>query len=138
VVLPAVSPRGATDTGPPALVPEPFLHVGEDRVYNPLTDLTLQRGEAGYEALRAMLAGGLADREEDARLAAAGWLVEAGVDPATRSRLKYVSLEAHTVCNQACFFCPVSVAPREGYFMPTELYERIVGELAAYRDTMRS
>ena len=49
-----------------------------------------------------------------------------------------MSLEAHTVCNQSCYFCPVSIAPRETYFMPTELYERIVGELAAYRDTIEA
>ncbi len=43
---------------------------------------------------------------------------------------RWVSLEAHSVCNQRCFFCPVSVAPREQYFMPTELYERIITEIA--------
>jgi MoaA/NifB/PqqE/SkfB family radical SAM enzyme len=32
----------------------------------------------------------------------------------------------------------VSVAPREDYFMPTELYERIVGELGAYRSTIEA
>jgi len=42
------------------------------------------------------------------------------------------------VCNQACYFCPVSVDPREDYFMPTELYERILGELAAYSDTIEA
>ena len=42
------------------------------------------------------------------------------------------------MCNQSCYFCPVSIAPREDYFMPTELYERIVGELAAYRDTIEA
>ena len=41
-----------------------------------------------------------------------------------------VSLEAHSVCNQRCFFCPVSVAPRDPYYMPTSLYERIISEIA--------
>jgi hypothetical protein len=126
----------------PDLQVNPFLHVGEDRVYNPLTDGTLTRGEPGSEGLRGLLCGTLPlDRlpaEDRARLAAQGWLLPGEAEPAQEFRLKYVSLEAHTVCNQACYFCPVSIAPREDYFMPTELYERIVGELAAYRDTIEA
>jgi radical SAM family protein/iron-sulfur cluster protein len=125
-----------------ALRINPFLHVGEDRVYNPLTDRTLLGGDPSYEELRAALAGVLAPEEmpagDRARLLEQGWLLSAGAEPSHRFLLKYVSLEAHTVCNQACYFCPVSIAPREDYFMPTELYERIVGELAAYRDTIEA
>ncbi|HET9208905.1 MAG TPA: radical SAM/SPASM domain-containing protein [Thermoanaerobaculia bacterium] len=130
----------------PVAVPElqvnPFLHVGDDRVYNPLTDRTLLRGEPGYEALRGVLSGALAlDRlppADRAELSALGMLMPGDAEPARAFRLKYVSLEAHTVCNQSCYFCPVSIAPREDYFMPTALYERIVGELAAYRDTIEA
>ncbi|HBL32033.1 MAG TPA: hypothetical protein DD490_34860 [Acidobacteria bacterium] len=124
-----------------SLAPSPFLHLGPDRVYNPLTDRTLTEGEAGYSDLRALLAGaGPETVGEAARrdLATAGWLLPAEDDASRRFLLKYVSLEAHTVCNQACYFCPVSIAPREDYFMPTELYERIVGELAAYRETIEA
>lgn len=120
----------------------PFLHAGEDRLYNPLTDRTLLRGESGYESLRGLSSGILSlDRvpaEDRSLLAAQGWLLPDGVEPGREFRLKYVSLEAHTVCNQACYFCPVSIAPREDYFMPTELYERIVGELTAYRETIEA
>jgi MoaA/NifB/PqqE/SkfB family radical SAM enzyme len=120
----------------------PFLHLGEDRVYNPLTDRTVARGEPGYATLRQLLSGaltlGLLPAGEGSRLAAEGWLLAGDAEPAQEFRLKYVSLEAHTVCNQACYFCPVSIAPREDYFMPTGLYERIVGELAAYRDTIET
>lgn len=119
----------------------PFLHVGEDRVYNPLTDRMILAGEPGYDGLRAVLGGaalgGLPEADR-ARLAADGWLLPADVEADRLFRLKYVSLEAHTVCNQSCYFCPVSVAPREDYFMPTPLYERIVGELAAFRDTIEA
>jgi len=125
-----------------ALRLNPFLHIGEDRVYNPLTDRMLLSGEPGYESLRGVLGGaldlaGLPPAELD-RLAGQQWLLPAEEDPAQRFLLKYVSLEAHTVCNQACYFCPVAVAPREDYFMPTELYERIVGQLGAYRDTIEA
>ncbi len=125
-----------------ALQPNPFLHIGPDRVYDPLTDRTLLAGEPGYAALRAVLAGaqtieGIAGAERQALLRQ-GWLLAEDSGISQRHLLKYVSLEAHTVCNQACYFCPVSIAPREDYFMPTELYERIVGELAAYRDTLEA
>lgn len=126
----------------------PFLHVGPDRLYDPLTDRTILAGEPGYAVLREAVGGArpvaeipAAEREQ---LAGQGWLLpdgaagSAGIDPAQRYLLKYVSLEAHTVCNQSCYFCPVSIAPREDYFMPTELYERIVGELAVHRGTIEA
>lgn len=120
----------------------PFLHVGEDRVYDPLTDRTLTSGEPHYDLLRGLLGGALdvdaVAAGERAALAREGWFLPAAEDASRKFRLKYVSLEAHTVCNQSCYFCPVSIAPREDYFMPTELYERIVGELAAYRDTVEA
>lgn len=120
--------------------PSPFLHVGPDRVYNPLTDRTLSTGEPGYDLVRGLLSGALHPNDLTAaaagELAAAGWTAPAEEDLSHRFYLKYVSLETHTVCNQACYFCPVAVAPRESHFMPTELYERIVGELAAYRDSI--
>ena len=136
------SAPGCQTPPPPVLRPSPFLHFGPDRVYNPLTDRTLLESEPGYETLRALSAGALdigevpaADR---ARLSEQGWLLRDAVEASRSFLLKYVSLEAHTVCNQACYFCPVSIAPREDYFMPTELYERIVGELAAWRDTIEA
>jgi hypothetical protein len=129
-------------TGPTAqLTASPFLHYGPDRAYNPLADELLAAGQPAYEALCRVIAGMPVPRRLDAELLALrerGWVVPAGTDLSRRFRLKYVSLEAHTVCNQACYFCPVSVAPREDYFMPTELYERIVGELAAFRDTIEA
>lgn len=124
---------------PAGLQANPFLHFGPDRVYDPLTDRTITQEEPGYASLLAVAAGLGAETipEADRRfLATNGWLLPEVDDASRRFLLKYVSLEAHTVCNQSCYFCPVSIAPREDYFMPTELYERIVGELAAYRDTI--
>ena len=134
--------RAVASTKAAALRPNPFLHLGPDRIYDPLTDRTLLESDPAYAGLLAMILGGAgADTLPEAdrrRLAAEGWLVPADDDPSQRFLLKHVSLEAHTVCNQACYFCPVSIAPREDYFMPTELYERIVGELAAFRDTIEA
>ncbi len=64
-------------------------------------------------------------------LAEAGWLVAVGEDLDRRYRIKYVSIEAFSVCNHGCYYCPVSIAPRETVRMPTELFERIIGEVAA-------
>ncbi len=66
-----------------------------------------------------------------------GWLVQVeGAKTGHRFRLKYASIEAGTVCNQSCYFCPVSTDPREGHTMSFELYEQIVRQLAAYKDTL--
>ncbi|HEY0781621.1 MAG TPA: radical SAM/SPASM domain-containing protein, partial [Thermoanaerobaculia bacterium] len=99
-------------------------------------------GDAGLERLARVMRGDVpiaelapSDRRE---LLAGGWLMPVAEEPSRLFRLKYVSLEAHTVCNQSCYFCPVSIAPREPYFMPTETYERIVSELGAYRDTIEA
>ncbi|HVS14439.1 MAG TPA: radical SAM protein [Thermoanaerobaculia bacterium] len=133
-ILPEAPARRAAGT----LRPSPFLHVHEGRIHDPLADRELVAGEADYALLTAALAGEALAAPERDRLAAAGWLVPQQEDASRRFLLKYVSLEAHTVCNQACYFCPVSIAPRDHHFMPTELYQRIVGELAAYRDTVEA
>lgn len=126
------------------LVVEPFLHYGPDRIYNTLTDRNLDRDEPGFRELQALRGGELTASSlpagTRARLFAGGWLIESSPesspDLAGRFRLKYVSLEASTVCNQACYFCPVSVDRREDHHMSMEFYERIVAQLAAHRDTI--
>jgi len=72
------------------------------------------------------------------RLAADAWLIPETEDLSTRYRLRYVSLETHTVCTQACSFCPVSIAPRKPDYMPTELFDRLVEEISHYRDTIEA
>ncbi len=123
-------------------IASPFVHIGPDRVYNPLTDRTFLDTEPGYRELRAVLAGAVPAAhlpEATFRLLAdAGWLVPPGEDLSRRFLLKYVSLESNTNCNQSCYFCPVSIAPREKYLMPTELYQRIVHQLAPYRSTIEA
>ena len=120
----------------PAWLCEPFLHLGDGKAYNPLTDQTLSRGEAGWDALERALQGRETNFEERARLMAEGWLVKDEPGLERRYRLKYVALETHTVCNQSCYFCPVAYAPRDAYFMQTRLYERLVDELTDYRETL--
>jgi hypothetical protein len=139
--LPILSEPRAAERPAAALRLNPFLHHGPDRFYDPLTDRTLLQEDPVYAGLLAVTAGASVESLPEGdrrRLAAEGWLLPAEDDPSHRFLLKHVSLEAHTVCNQACYFCPVSIAPREDYFMPTELYERIVGELAAWRDTIEA
>jgi MoaA/NifB/PqqE/SkfB family radical SAM enzyme len=116
------------------LRPNPFLHNDANRVYDPLTDRALVPGDGLYERFRAFEANGAADEE----LERDGWLVRNGADWSRRHHLKIVSLETATACNQRCYFCPVSIAPREDEVMPDALFERIVGELMAYRPTLES
>ncbi len=123
------------------LIAEPFLHVEPGRLYNPLTDRSLQPEDRHYDLLRSLVLGheGAPERlppETCSELLERGWLVEPAEELAQRYRLKYVSLEAHTVCNQACYFCPVSVAPRDAHFMSMELYETIARQLADHRETL--
>jgi MoaA/NifB/PqqE/SkfB family radical SAM enzyme len=110
------------------LRPNPFLHVDADRIYNPLTDRALAAGEADFERVRAGVL--------DADLETAGWLVRD--DVSRRHRLKIVSLETATACNQKCYFCPVSIAPREDQVMPDAMFENIVGQLLGFRETLES
>jgi len=106
----------------------PFLHIDGDRVYNPLTDRTLVPGESAYERFRAFERHGTADDE----LEREGWLVRNGDDLSRRHYLRIVSLETMTTCNQKCYFCPVSIAPREDESMSDAMFERIVEELKAF------
>jgi hypothetical protein len=110
----------------------PFLHIDADRIYNPFTDRTIVAGDGEFEALRRAIDGGVIDEQLEDH----GWLVRGDV---SRSyRLKIVSLETMTACNQKCYFCPVSIAPREDYDMPVELFDRIVNQLTTHRDTLES
>ncbi|MCB0210877.1 MAG: radical SAM protein [Anaerolineae bacterium] len=121
---------------------DPYLHVEADNFYNPLTDQRLRKGEPAYQTLRNLYKRKVRLNQiphvDKDFLVQQGWLVPTHVDLDGRFRLKYVSLEAHSVCNQACYFCPVSVAPRQHHFMPLELYERIALQLADYKNTLEA
>lgn len=112
----------------------PFLHIDAERIYNPLTDRALVPGDGAYERFRAFEASGAADEA----LKRDGWVLRNGDDVSRRHRLKIVSLETLTTCNQKCYFCPVSIAPRADYAMPDALFERIVTELTSFRPTLES
>ena len=135
----ATTERVVADKSVHSLIADPYLHVGDDRIYHPLTDRLLEAGQPAYADLRRVLDGlppvelGDASLEQ---LIGGQWLVDGASNLDARFRLKFVSLEAHTICNQACYFCPVSINPRESYFMPDEQYDSILQQLSAYRDTI--
>jgi MoaA/NifB/PqqE/SkfB family radical SAM enzyme len=115
------------------LTRNPFLHIEHDRVYNPLSDETLFASDPRYVRLQEFVGGG----EADETLVRDGWIVDSeGID--RKARLKIVSLETMTTCNQKCYFCPVSIAPREDALMTQEMFEGIVAQLTAYRDTLEA
>ncbi|MEO8381338.1 MAG: radical SAM/SPASM domain-containing protein [Acidobacteriota bacterium] len=112
----------------------PFLHIDAERIYDPLTDRALVPGDGTYERFRAFEAG----QGPDEQLEREGWLSRNGNDFSRRHHLKIVSLETLTTCNQKCYFCPVSIAPRADYAMTDVLFARIVEELTAFRPTLES
>ncbi|HET8796690.1 MAG TPA: radical SAM protein, partial [Thermoanaerobaculia bacterium] len=110
------------------LTVNPFLHIDHDRVYNPLTDRALAPGDGAYDRFRLFERSGAADAE----LERDGWIVRDGTDLSRRHHLRIVSLETMTTCNQKCYFCPVSIAPREDESMPDALFEKIMEELTTF------
>lgn len=110
----------------------PYLHREESRIYNPLTDRSLLPGESAFASFRAFEDAGVADEA----LVRDGWVVPADADLSRGFHLKIVSLETVTTCNQKCYFCPVSVAPRQDEEMPTGTFERIAGELTDFRGSI--
>ncbi len=119
---------------------EPFLHVDPERVYNPMTDRAVTPADTDYVAVRSLALSETSvvdlPRDQRARLVESGWVVEDREDLSHRFLLRYVSFEAHTVCNQGCYFCPVSTHPREAHFMSMEFYEDITRQLAEFRHTI--
>jgi pyruvate-formate lyase-activating enzyme len=110
----------------------PYLHVDAERVYNPLTAQSLVPMTAEYERFRAFERGG----EADDLLARDGWIIPEEADLSRQYLLKVVSLETLTTCNQRCYFCPVSIAPREDEMMAEPLFESILDQLTAFRSTL--
>jgi hypothetical protein len=117
----------------------PFLHVDGGSLYNPLTHRTLTGSESDFLLVESVAKGFEIAAADAERLALSGWIGRD--DELARGDgfyLRIVSLETTTVCNQKCYFCPVSVDPREAYEMPDALFTRIVGELAPYRKTLEA
>ena len=123
-------------------IAEPYLNLHWDRIYNPLTNRTILPNDLGYGELRAMASGkrSVDSLSPDLKhlLESEGWIIPhiSNEELSKRFYLKFVSIEANTVCNQACYFCPVSINPREEYFMPIEFYEDILRQLSVYRNTV--
>lgn len=126
------------------LIVEPYLNLLWNNVHNPITNRTTFPYDVGYKELRAIAEKGRSisslPSEIQSLLIKEGWIIPEKTDDELSKRffLKYVSLEAHTVCNQACYFCPVSIDPRKDHFMSMELYNNIVSQLAEYKDSIES
>lgn len=119
----------------------PYLHLHDHVILNPHTGLGIAAEDPRFDDLKRLINDRLKLDELDEvqrRLAADAWLVRETEDLSTSYRLRYVSLETHTVCTQACSFCPVSIAPRKPHYMPVELFDRLVEEIAGYRDTIEA
>jgi MoaA/NifB/PqqE/SkfB family radical SAM enzyme len=117
----------------------PFLEWDPKRILNPQTNVSVLEGQPEWEALQALRSGAGSTPLEGAllqSLASGGWLVGANEDLSSKYLLRFVSLETATKCNQKCYFCPVSVDPREDEEMSEAMFDSILGQLAAHRSTI--
>lgn len=125
---------------PDDLLPEPYLHIDSNSIYNPLTDRHIDNKKAYASKLRNWATNNQypesLTNDELNLLLSEEWLISRQLDQDGRFRLMYVSLETHTLCNQKCYFCPVSVAPRNAYFMSTVLFKNILQQLTAFRSNL--
>ena len=111
------------------LIPNPYLHYEGAHIYNPLSDISVEIEQATADKLKRHRLSELADAEID-QCIDLGLLVPPDRAFGKEYRLKYVSIETHSVCNHSCYFCPVSVHERDRAFMQPPLFERITEEIA--------
>ena len=107
---------------------DPYVtRLGNGAFYNPLSRETLRPENTRFaEFETAWLSRGEMEEMK-------GWTVDAesnSLDLARRHVVRYLSLEAMTRCNQACYFCPVSLGQREDVVMAMESFEALVKEVA--------
>ena len=117
----------------------PWIHVEAGRLSHPLTGRVVVPGDPGYVELRRVVEneGTFATLDDEQhRWLADGWIEAVSADRSHDFHLRYVSLETCSNCTQGCYFCPVGSAPRPTEHMPTGLFESIVAQLAAHRDTI--
>ena len=122
-------------------IASPYLHLHDHVILNPHTGRGIAADDPVFDELRRLILG--AEKleclnEAHQRLADDGWIIPEDQDLSARFRLRYVSLETHTVCTQACSFCPVSIAPRDPEYMPNEFFDRLVDEISRYRTTLEA
>ncbi|MEP7292048.1 MAG: radical SAM/SPASM domain-containing protein [Chloroflexota bacterium] len=120
---------------------EPYLHFEPHRVYNPLKDREIPFDDLFFGTARAFLNGETSFKTLPTllqeRLISDEWVIRPDTATDDRFLIKFVSLEANVACNQSCYFCPVSVTRRTDNVMSLELYENIVQQLTAYKDTLQ-
>jgi len=125
----------------PCWIASPYLHLHDHVILNPHTGLGMAADDPAFDELRRLILSpekldGLNEAQQ--RLADDGWIIPENQDLSKKFRLRYVSLESHTVCTQACAFCPVSIAPRDPEYMTNELFGRLVEKISRYRSTIEA
>lgn len=114
----------------------PFVRATGSLVRNPVSEVSYSTGSQPGGALRTLEPGQALSREATRRLrpfldtlCRDQWLF---VDPQAMFhayRLRYVSLETVTQCNQRCFFCPVSEFTRPSAEMEDGLLDDILAQI---------
>ena len=109
---------------------EPFVQQSGSGYYNPIT------GRSSSDADLIALDRDAPVTDPARSLRDAGWIVDAATATPNRYHLRFASIETFSMCNQACNFCPVSVAPRPKMLMSQAHFERVVEDLVSFRDTL--
>ena len=121
-------------------VVEPYLHLEESHIYNPLTDHKLDSTSLLFSQLLSVVRGEKQLTRLSPvtleRLAAGKWLVADAENLDRRFHLKYAVIEGTSGCNQSCYFCPVSLERREEKSMSLELYDSIAGQLSQFKHVL--
>lgn len=115
----------------PSYKRNPFLHSTEQGCYNPLTNRDIRKGTDLYKALSSgdFLRDEVQQGAVFESLIDQQFIVPVDADLSQEYLLKYVSIETHTICNQKCYFCPVSVHTRDRHVMDFDQFERIAAQL---------
>lgn len=116
---------------------EPFLHFIPGQIYNPITDRTISSDHPYFDLLHQLRVTKLPKQsfknDELTKLADQEWIISRDTPILDRYRLKVVTLEATSHCNQRCNFCPVSISPKDVHTMSLAFYESIVRQLATFK-----
>ena len=118
----------------------PYLHFDQSSIYNPCNDGRINSTDRQYEILRELINGecdvGKIEDCEVGDLVERQFLIPGNYDPSEQYFLKFVSLETHSVCNQGCYFCPVSLGKKDKIFMTDALFDSILDQLANHADSL--
>lgn len=122
-----------------SLIVNPYLRQRGAEVENILNGRTVGGETPAGRALNALRGGGrfrIGPSDLDGPVLSAlsdgGFLLPGAANIFALSNLKYISLETNSICNQRCFFCPVSTNPLPLREMPVETVDDLARQARGF------